>query len=139
MGLPTSPDSDTSLISIDPAVARQISRSNSCHPQPSAKARQPSPAEPAEQQISYASDNPLGSEYPPGKLLPKSVERTRKSSLRRVKNSNEILRQRSNRAQHEPKTSDGTSGMQGGRHFTVGNVGTGGKLYLRYDFHLCDR
>jgi hypothetical protein len=137
MGLPTSADSDTSLISIDPAVARQISRSNSCHPQPSAKARQPSRAEPTEQQLLYTSDHTFESEHPTGKPFPKSVERTRKSSLRRVKNSNEILRQRSNRAQHEPKTSDGTSAMQGGRHFTVGNVGTGGKLYLRYEFYLC--
>ena len=54
----------------------------------------------------------------------------RQNSLKRVKNSNEVLRQRSTR-----KTSKDLSdplSTREGRHFTVANVGNNGKIYLRY-------
>ncbi len=130
MGWPPSPDSITSLVSVDPAIARQISRSTSSHQELRSKAKQHSPILGAEAQ-KFQSNNAVRIE-PEGKPLPKSLEKTRKSSLRRVKNSTEVLRQRSTRAQHGAKLSDGTSTGKEGRHFTVGNVGTGGKLYLRF-------
>ncbi|KAL2375488.1 hypothetical protein RJ035_001369 [Blastomyces gilchristii] len=62
--------------------------------------------------------------------------RQRTNSLRRVKNSSEVLRQRalkrSNTIDVTPE-GIGTVGLGGreARHFTVGNVGHNGKLYLR--------
>ena len=133
MGLATSPDSGTSLISIDPAIARQISRSKSSHQQLSAKAKQRSSALEADQQL-HESHDTFRKEDSRDKPPRNDFEKTRKTSLRRVKISTEVLRQRSTRGQHEANTSDGTSTSNVGRHFTVGNVGTGGKLYLRCAF-----
>jgi hypothetical protein len=131
MELPPSPDSENSLISIDSAIARQISRSKSSHRQLSTTAKQHSPARAAEEQT-YESHHAIRNETSRGKPLSKNLEKTRKNSLRRVKNSTEVLRQRSTRAQHGVKPSDGTSTSKEARNFTVGSVGTGGKLYLRY-------
>jgi hypothetical protein len=131
MGLPPSSDSENSLISIDSAIARQISRSKSSHQPLNTTAEQHSPAWAAEEQTSE-SHHATRNEHSRGKPLPKSLEKTRKNSLRRVKNSTEVLRQRSTRAQHGVKPSDGTSASKEARNFTVGSVGTGGKLYLRY-------
>jgi hypothetical protein len=128
---PPSPDSEHSLISIDSAIARQISRSKSSHQPLSITAKQHSPARAAEEQTNE-SHHAIRNEHSGGKPLPKSLEKTRKNSLRRVKNSTEVLRQRSTRAQHGVKPSDGTSASKEARNFTVGSVGTGGKLYLRY-------
>ncbi|ERF75226.1 hypothetical protein EPUS_00018 [Endocarpon pusillum Z07020] len=132
MGLPPSPDSDTSLVSLDPAIVRQISRSKSSHQQLSAKAKQPFPILASEQHM-HESHNTIQYEPLHGKPPRKIFEKTRKNSLRRVKDSTEVLRQKSTSARHVANTSDGTSATasKGGRHFTVGNVGTGGKLYLR--------
>lgn len=134
MGLLPSPDSDTSLVSLDPAIARQISRSKSSHQQLSAKAKQHSPILATEQHM-HESHNTIQDEPLHGKPPQKLLEKTRKNSLRRVKDSTEVLRQKSTSTRHVANASDGTSATasKGGRHFTVGNVGTGGKLYLRYD------
>jgi hypothetical protein len=130
MGLPPSPASETSLVSVDPAIAQQISRSKSSHQDLTSKAERRRSTSIGNQQTQKPEQAPV-KEIAQGKPLPKSLERTRKNSLRRVKNSTEILRQRSTRAQHESKPSDGAPALKGGRNFTVGNVGTGGKLYLR--------
>ncbi len=135
MELPPSPDSDTSLVSLDPAVAWHISRSKSSHQELSARAKQHSPNLPTEQHI-HESHKPVPGDRLQGKPPQKILEKTRKNSLRRVKDSTEVLRQKSTTARHVANISDGTSATasKGGHHFTVGNVGTGGKLYLRYDF-----
>ncbi|OJD23444.1 hypothetical protein ACJ73_05202 [Blastomyces percursus] len=62
--------------------------------------------------------------------------RQRTNSLRRVKNSSEVLRQRAlKRSNTIDVTPEGIgNAVRGGRearHFTVGNVGHNGKLYLR--------
>ena len=61
--------------------------------------------------------------------------RGRKNSLKNVKNSNEVLRQRSlkrgNKEALDPQLS-----MREGRHFAVANVGNNGKIYLRCDLVL---
>ncbi|KAL9607330.1 MAG: hypothetical protein Q9167_007748 [Letrouitia subvulpina] len=57
--------------------------------------------------------------------------RGRQPSLRHVKNSTEVLRQRSQRRANQDVTSDGNSDGRKGRHFTVANVGNNGKIYLR--------
>jgi hypothetical protein len=57
--------------------------------------------------------------------------RGRQNSLRHVKNSNDLLRQRSLRDKKAEVASDSNPGGREGRHFTVGNVGTNGLIYLR--------
>lgn len=63
----------------------------------------------------------------------KATTRGRQNSLRHVKNSNEVLRQRSANRGHKDVAPDGTSGGREGRQFTVANVGNNGRIYLRYD------
>ncbi|MCJ1381656.1 Guanine nucleotide exchange factor lte1 [Xylographa soralifera] len=57
----------------------------------------------------------------------------RQNSLRRVKDSTDMLRERSLHRQRSKKDTavEGTSGGREGRQFTVGNVGNNGMIYLR--------
>ena len=57
--------------------------------------------------------------------------RSRANSLRHVKNSNEVLRQRSIKKSRKENEMERTPSTKEGRHFTVANVGTNGKIYLR--------
>lgn len=57
--------------------------------------------------------------------------RGRQISLRYVKHSTEVLRQRSAKRAGKDAGGDGTSGAREGRQFTVANVGNNGKIYLR--------
>lgn len=61
----------------------------------------------------------------------KPVVRGRQNSLRHVKNSTEVLRQRSTRRAAKDPTSDANGGIREGRQFTVANVGNNGKIYLK--------
>ncbi|KAL8731144.1 MAG: hypothetical protein Q9181_004403 [Wetmoreana brouardii] len=61
----------------------------------------------------------------------RSASRGRQPSLRHVKNSTEVLRQRSTKRANQDTGSDGLSGGREGRQFTVANVGNNGKIYLR--------
>ncbi|KAL8998576.1 MAG: hypothetical protein Q9169_002416 [Polycauliona sp. 2 TL-2023] len=57
--------------------------------------------------------------------------RGRRPSLRNVKNSTEVLRQRSVKRANQDIVVDNTSAGREGRQFTVANVGNNGKIYLR--------
>lgn len=57
--------------------------------------------------------------------------RGRQPSLRHVKNSTEVLRQRSAKRATQEGLVDNTSVGREGRQFTVANVGNNGRLYLR--------
>lgn len=61
----------------------------------------------------------------------KAGVRGRQNSLRRVKNSTDVLRQRSTKATSRDIVPDGLSGGREGRQFTVANVGNNGMIYLR--------
>ncbi|KAI9737359.1 MAG: Guanine nucleotide exchange factor lte1 [Cirrosporium novae-zelandiae] len=63
-------------------------------------------------------------------FLRNTAGRIRKNSLRHVKDSTEVLRERSLRSQCTDTLSEGSSGGREGRSFTVGNVGNG-MIYLR--------
>ncbi|MCJ1477381.1 Guanine nucleotide exchange factor lte1 [Lambiella insularis] len=67
------------------------------------------------------------------KSFEKVPNRERQSSLRRVKDSTDVLRERSSHRQRVKNDSpfDGIPGGREGRQFTVGNVGTNGMIYLR--------
>ncbi|MCJ1390375.1 Guanine nucleotide exchange factor lte1 [Xylographa bjoerkii] len=68
-----------------------------------------------------------------GKSSEKVDVQGRQNSLRRVKNSTDMLRERSLHRQRSKKdtTAEATSGGREGRQFTVGNVGNNGMIYLR--------
>ena len=57
--------------------------------------------------------------------------RIRANSLRHVKNSNEVMRQRSTKKGGKENEHEKNPSTKEGRPFTVANVGTNGKIYLR--------
>jgi hypothetical protein len=59
------------------------------------------------------------------------IRRHPSGSLLHVKNSKEVLRNRSAKKRSHAVPDLSTSGREG-KHFTVGNVGNNGRLYLRY-------
>ncbi|KAL8758826.1 MAG: hypothetical protein Q9184_003809 [Pyrenodesmia sp. 2 TL-2023] len=63
--------------------------------------------------------------------LERKQSRGRQPSLRHVKNSTEVLRQRSAKRANQGVGVDSAPGGKEGRHFTVANVGNNGKIYLR--------
>ena len=67
------------------------------------------------------------------KSLEKIHGRSRQNSLRRVKNSTDMLRERSlqRKRSNRDVTPEATAGGREGRQFTVANVGIGGMIYLR--------
>ncbi|KAL8734354.1 MAG: hypothetical protein Q9166_001552 [cf. Caloplaca sp. 2 TL-2023] len=71
------------------------------------------------------------SEQPQTGRLERTASRGRQPSLRNVKNSTEVLRQRSTKRANQNAVLDNTSGGREGRQFTVANVGNNGKIYLR--------
>lgn len=85
---------------------------------------QGSPNSAAQQKSYHASTRP--------KLSVREQSRGRQNSLRRVKNSKEVMRQRSSNRNNQELTPDGNSGSREGRQFTVANVGNNGRIYLRY-------
>lgn len=66
-----------------------------------------------------------------GKAPVKLELRGRQNSLRHVKDSTEMLRQRPTRQAGKDGILDANTGMREGQHFTVANVGNNGKIYLR--------
>ena len=58
-------------------------------------------------------------------------DRSRANSLRNVKNSTEVLRQRSMKRRNKETEMERNLSTKEGRQFTVANVGTNGKIYLR--------
>ena len=78
-----------------------------------------------------------GGVVPATGLRKKSSERilgrSRQNSLRRVKNSTDMLRERSSQRKRSKRdvAPEATTGGREGRHFTVANVGNGGMIYLR--------
>ena len=65
-----------------------------------------------------------GTFEPPG-------NRGRQPSLRHVKDSTEVLRQKSTKRANPDNPSESTPEGRSGRQFTVANVGDNGKIYLR--------
>lgn len=57
--------------------------------------------------------------------------RARQNSLKRAKNSTDLLRQRSLKRETLEGGVDANSSTREGRQFTVANVGNNGKIYLR--------
>ncbi|KAL9582446.1 MAG: hypothetical protein Q9203_005493 [Teloschistes exilis] len=61
----------------------------------------------------------------------RSRSRGRQPSLRHVKNSTEVLRQKSSKRVNQEASLDNGTGGREARHFAVANVGNNGRIYLR--------
>ena len=67
----------------------------------------------------------------PGKPSARMELGGRQNSLRHVKDSTEMLRQRPTKRVFKDGISDANAAMREGTNFTVANVGNNGKIYLR--------
>ncbi|KPI37199.1 Guanine nucleotide exchange factor LTE1 [Cyphellophora attinorum] len=115
--------SRASIISLDPAVASQITGTTVTGATSHSRTGS-SPYKPG-------SEHNHGHGHARNKSAPIQND---KHLLRRAKNSTEMLRQRSTKSGKNQK-SEPPADSRGGRNFTVGNVGTGGLLYLKPSSH----
>jgi hypothetical protein len=134
-GMATASSSSPSIVSIDPAVAHQITVGTGDNLADAFRARHGK---------SGSTEKHIHTEKRPGKRPSRNethgadgaaasqerMGRTRPNSLRHVKNSKELLRQRSIK-RNVIRGIDAQASSKEGRNFTVGNVGTGGLIYLR--------
>jgi hypothetical protein len=127
--------SSPSIVSIEPAVVRRIIVSTEGEPADTSQTRNPKSVSEEKQLVTEkrprkrpSQDERRGAE---GAAAPKDIiGRTRNNSLRHVKNSKELLRERSIK-RNVVRGVDAHATSKEGRNFTVGNVGTGGLIYLR--------
>ncbi|KIW80768.1 hypothetical protein Z517_07385 [Fonsecaea pedrosoi CBS 271.37] len=123
--------SRVSLISLDPAVASHITGTTRTTTVPSASQYGSSP-----RKSTKTPDTDVSRTHNRNNSAPSISDRKAPVSLRRVKDSTEVLRQRSTKSSKKPKQPlETVPDNVHGRNFTVGNVGTGGILYLTPSTH----
>ena len=120
----TATSSRASIISLDPAVASQITGTTVT----GATSHSRTGSSP----YKTASEYNRGYGHARNKSVPLQND---KHSLRRAKNSTEVLRQRSTKSTTKAQKPEPPADSRGGRNFTIGNVGTGGLLYLKPSSH----
>lgn len=124
-----------SIVSVEPAVVRRIVVGTGDQTIDTARARNAKSANTKREVVTdkrarkrpsqderHGADGAIASQ--------ESFGRPRNNSLRNVKNSNELLRERSIK-RSVVRDVDAQAISKEGRNFTVGNVGTGGLIYLR--------
>ncbi|KIW10397.1 hypothetical protein PV08_11359 [Exophiala spinifera] len=116
----------TSLISLDPAIASHITGTTRTTTVPETSQHGSSPRKTAK-----IADSDVSRRHIRNNSAPNVSGKKKVGSLKRVKNSTEVLRQRSARSSKKTKPLDTIPDTRSGRNFTVGNVGTGGILYLK--------
>jgi hypothetical protein len=124
-----------SVVSIEPAVARHITARTGFEPADSSQARNPKSGSVEKHIVTdkrpdgrRSQDERRGADSAAASR--EKIGRTRNNSLRHVKNSKELLRERSIK-RNIVHCTDALATSKEGRNFTVGNVGTGGLIYLR--------
>ncbi len=119
--------SRVSLISLDPAVASHITGTTRTTTAPSASNYGSSP-----RKSTKTPDTEVSRRHIRNNSAPSVSEKKGPIPLRRVKDSTEVLRQRSTKSSNKKtkQSLDPVPDNVHGRNFTVGNVGTGGVLYL---------
>jgi hypothetical protein len=127
--------SPPSIVSIEPAVVRQITVRSGHELADTSQPRNSKSARTEKQVVTdrRARARPSQDEtrgVAGAAASQESIGRTRNNSLRHVKNSKELLRQRSLK-RNVVHSVDAHATSKEGRNFTVGNVGTGGLIYLR--------
>ena len=121
----TSLSTRVSLITLDPAVASQITATPGTTVAPSTSQYASGP-----RKGTKAPTPDLGRRHIRNNSAPTTAGKKRSNSLRRVKNSTELLRQRSTNGSKKEVKAENATDVRAGRNFIVGNVGTGGILYL---------
>lgn len=123
------------MVSVEPAVVRQITVRSGDELAGTSQPRKPKLARPEKQVVTdrrvrtrLSQDETHG--VAGAAASQESIGRTRNNSLRHVKNSKELLRQRSLK-RNVVHGIDAHATSKEGRNFTVGNVRTGGLIYLR--------
>jgi hypothetical protein len=124
-----------SIVSVEPAVVRRIVVGTGDETIDTARARNPKSANTKREVVTdkRARKRPSQDERQGADGAIASQEsfgRPRNNSLRNVKNSQELLRERSIK-RSVVRDVDAQAISKEGRNFTVGNVGTGGLIYLR--------
>ncbi|KIW93732.1 uncharacterized protein Z519_05047 [Cladophialophora bantiana CBS 173.52] len=123
--------SRVSLISLDPAVASHITGTTRTTTVPSASQYGSSP-----RKSTKTPDTEISRTHMRNNSAPSVSDKKAPTSLRRVKDSTEVLRERSTKSSKKAKQSlETVPDNVHGRNFTVGNVGTGGILYLTPSTH----
>lgn len=124
-----------SVVSIEPAVARHITARTGIELADGSQARNPKSGSVEKHIVTdkrpdgrRSQDERRGADS--AATSREKIGRTRNNSLRHVKNSKELLRERSIKRNIVHST-DAFATSKEGRNFTVGNVGTGGLIYLR--------
>ncbi|RMZ77919.1 hypothetical protein DV738_g4107, partial [Chaetothyriales sp. CBS 135597] len=124
-----------SLVSIDPVIASQItatSASTSSYPHSHSHSHSRNNSNPTKSVKKAPATLPArGHVRNQSAPLHYSGSHKRSNSLRRAKNSTEVLRQHAIRPGKRPPPLEHSQDSRSGRSFTVGSVGTGGLLYLR--------
>lgn len=120
--------SDVSLVSLDPGIVREISKIQSSSRDRSHQDRLLRRGQTLKEKANANYDN-----LPQRSTSTRQTgrPRARTNSLRHVKNSTEMLKQKSLRRKQDDSILDSSATLKGGRHFTVGNVGNNGRIYLR--------
>lgn len=114
--------SHVSLISLDPVLASHITGATTL---PATSQHGSSP-----QKSTQTPDTARSRRHFRNNSAPVTAHKKRSNSLRRAKNSTEVLRQRSIKSGKKTKPLETIPDNKEGRTFTIGNVGTGGILYL---------
>ena len=130
MGFESAPSSCASIISIDPAIASQITGATEA-----TNIGAHSRADSSSAKRTKTSENVTSGRHTRNRSVPIAVDKKTPNSLRRAKNSTEVLRQRSTKSTKKPKQLETIPDTREGRNFTIGNVGTGGVLYLKPSAH----
>lgn len=114
----------SSIVSVDPVVASQITGAIKSTGQVGHARTESTPTRAVSTPLSTGVKGHGRTNSAPNRNLKK-----RSNSLRRAKNSTELLKQRSIAAEKSPRQAE-SSNVKRGRNFTVSNVGTGGLLHL---------
>lgn len=126
----SSSTSDVSLMSLDPGIAREINNNSTLPTLPIEEHARDRRIGRGQTLRGTSTANQSDQLYRSTSARHNTRQRARTNSLRHVKNSTEMLKQKSLRRQKVDQTSE-TLTLKEGRHFTVGNVGNNGRIYLR--------
>ncbi|KIX03455.1 uncharacterized protein Z518_07007 [Rhinocladiella mackenziei CBS 650.93] len=122
--------SRVSLISLDPALASHITGTTRGTTIPATSQNGSSP-----RKATKTPETDMSRRHIRNNSAPSTSGKKRSNSLRRAKNSTEVLRQRSAKSSKKAQPLETVPDTREGRNFTVGNVGTGGVLYLTPSAH----
>ena len=120
------PSNRVSLVSLDPTVASHITRGI----EPLSESRSATHTSLTKR---HKTSHKVGQSVNHTMPVGGKTQQKRANSSKRVKTGTDALRRRATKTKKPVEQVESISDTRGGRNFTVGNVGTGGTLYLRYE------